>query len=67
MRRISALGQSAMFAQIGAELPGLLAELGAAFTPPPTPTGPLFGLLAEAYTGLLSSRTCSATSISEAR
>lgn len=52
VRRISALGQSAMFAQIGADLPGLLAELSAAIHAAPDSERPrLYGLLAEAYSG----------------
>ena len=52
VRRISDLGQSAMFAQIGAELPGLLAELSAAIHTAPDSEQPrMFGLLAEAYSG----------------
>lgn len=52
VRRISALGQSAKFAQIGAELPGLLDELSVAIHTAPDCEQPhLFGLLAEAYSG----------------
>jgi hypothetical protein len=52
VRRISALGQSAKFAQIGAELPGVLDELSAAIHIAPDGEQPrLFGLLAEAYSG----------------
>jgi len=52
VRRISDLGQSAMFAQIGAALPGLLDELSAAIhSAPDTEQPQLFGLLAEAYSG----------------
>ena len=52
VRRISALGQAAKFVQIGAELPGLLDELGAAVHAAPEEDRPaLFGLLAEAYSG----------------
>jgi len=52
VRRISALGQSAKFVQIGAELPGLLDELSAAIHAAPGSEQPqLFGLLAEAYSG----------------
>lgn len=50
--RISALGQSARYIQIGEELPGLLDELGAALHTFPEPErAPLYGLLAEAYSG----------------
>lgn len=52
VRRISALGQAAKFVQIGAELPGLLDELGAAVHTAREADRPaLFGLLAEAYSG----------------
>lgn len=52
VRRISALGQVAKYVQIGAELPGLLDELGAAVHAAPEADRPaLFGLLAEAYSG----------------
>jgi transcriptional regulator with XRE-family HTH domain len=52
VRRISELGQAAKFVQIGAELPGLLDELGAAVHAAGEPDRPpLFGLLAEAYSG----------------
>src|SRR6266571_1424857 len=52
VRRLSALGQAAKFTQIGAELPGLLDELGAAVhAAGEAGQGPLFGLLAEAYSG----------------
>jgi transcriptional regulator with XRE-family HTH domain len=52
VRRISGLGQAAKFVQIGAELPGLLDELGAAVHTAREPDRPpLFGLLAEAYSG----------------
>jgi transcriptional regulator with XRE-family HTH domain len=52
VRRISALGQAARYAQIGAELPGLLDELGTAAHIAPAADRPrLFGLLAEAYSG----------------
>jgi hypothetical protein len=52
VRRISALGQSAKYVQIGAELPGLLDELGAAVhAAREEDRPPLFGLLAEAYSG----------------
>jgi len=52
VRRISALGQAAKFVQIGAELPGLLDELGVAVHAAAEADQPrLFGLLAEAYSG----------------
>lgn len=52
VRRISALGQTAKFVQIGAELPGLLDELGAAVhAASEADQPPLYGLLAEAYSG----------------
>ncbi len=52
VRRLSALGQAAKFTQIGTELPGLLDELGAAVhAASEADQGPLFGLLAEAYSG----------------
>jgi transcriptional regulator with XRE-family HTH domain len=52
VQRISDLGQAAKFTQIGAELPGLLDELGAAVhTAPEADRASLFGLLAEAYSG----------------
>lgn len=52
VRRISALGQAAKYAQIGAELPGLLNELGTAVHTAGEADRPrLFGLLAEAYSG----------------
>jgi transcriptional regulator with XRE-family HTH domain len=52
VRRISTLGQNAKFAQIGAELPGLLDELSAALHAAPDSGQPrLYGLLAEAYSG----------------
>jgi transcriptional regulator with XRE-family HTH domain len=52
VRRISALGQDAKYVQIGVELPGLLDELGAAVhAAPEAERPPLFGLLAEAYSG----------------
>jgi transcriptional regulator with XRE-family HTH domain len=52
VRRISALGQAAKYVQIGAELPGLLDELGAAVhAAGPADRPVLFGLLAEAYSG----------------
>src|SRR5450755_2842639 len=52
VRRISALGQAAKYVQIGAELPGLLDELGAAVhAAREDDRPPLFGLLAEAYSG----------------
>lgn len=51
-RRLSGYGQAGKFAQIGAELPGLLDELSAAVhTAPGADQPPLFGLLAEAYSG----------------
>src|ERR1700690_2125137 len=52
VRRISALGQSARFAQIGVELPGLLDDLSIAIHAASGTGQPqLFGLLAEAYSG----------------
>lgn len=52
VRRVSALGQAAKFAQIGNELPGLLDELGSAVhTAQPGDQPPLFALLSEAYSG----------------
>jgi transcriptional regulator with XRE-family HTH domain len=52
VRRVSALGQSAKFAEIGAELPGLLDELSVAIHTAPDREQPqLFALLAEAYSG----------------
>jgi transcriptional regulator with XRE-family HTH domain len=52
VRRLSALGQAAKYAQIGAELPGLLDELGAAVhAAAEADQPPLFALLAEAYSG----------------
>jgi transcriptional regulator with XRE-family HTH domain len=52
VRRISDLGQAAKFVQIGAELPGLLDELGAAVHAAGEDDQPrLYGLLAEAYSG----------------
>lgn len=52
VRRMSALGQAAKFAQMGDELPGLLDELGAAVhTADEAARQPLYGLLAEAYSG----------------
>ena len=52
VRRISDMGQSALFAQIGADLPGLLTELSVAIHAAPDSEQPrLFGLLAEAYSG----------------
>lgn len=52
VRRISALGQSAKYVQIGEDLPGLLDELGAAVHTAREEDRPaLFGLLAEAYSG----------------
>lgn len=52
VRRMSALGQSAKFVQIGAELPGLLDELTAAVHGAGEgERRRLFGLLAEAYSG----------------
>jgi transcriptional regulator with XRE-family HTH domain len=52
VRRISALGQAAKYVQIGVELPGLLDELGAAVhAARDEDQPPLFGLLAEAYSG----------------
>lgn len=52
VRRISALGQNASYVQIGAGLPGLLDELSAAIhTASADDQPPLFGLLAEAYSG----------------
>jgi transcriptional regulator with XRE-family HTH domain len=50
--RISGLGQAARYIQIGEELPGLLDELIAAIHTAPEPgRAPLYGLLAEAYSG----------------
>jgi transcriptional regulator with XRE-family HTH domain len=53
VQRISALGQSAKFVQIGTELPGLLDELSAAVhgAGGGQERRRLFGLLAEAYSG----------------
>jgi len=52
VQRMSALGQSARYTQIGAELPGLLDELGMAIhSAPDADQPPLFALLAEAYSG----------------
>lgn len=52
VRRMSALGQEAKYAQIGAELPGLLDELAAAIHAAREPDRPgLYALLAEAYSG----------------
>jgi transcriptional regulator with XRE-family HTH domain len=52
VRRMSALGQSAKFVQIGTELPGLLDELTAAVHGAGEgERRRLFGLLAEAYSG----------------
>ncbi len=52
VKRISDLGQAARYVQIGNELPGLLDELGAAIRlGPEGERAPLFGLLAEAYSG----------------
>lgn len=52
VRRISAYGQAGKFVQIGAELPGLLDELGAAVhAAREADQPPLYGLLAEAYSG----------------
>ena len=52
VQRISALGQAARYAQIAAELPGLLDELGAAVHSASEADRPrLFALLAEAYSG----------------
>jgi len=52
VRRLSALGQAAKYAQIGTELPALLDELGAAVhTAREADQPPLFALLAEAYSG----------------
>lgn len=52
VKRISDLGQSAKFVQIGAELPGLLDELSAAIhLVPESEQAQLFALLAEAYSG----------------
>jgi hypothetical protein len=51
-KRISGLGQHAKFAQIGAELPGLLDELSTAlYQASEGARTPLYGLLAEAYSG----------------
>jgi transcriptional regulator with XRE-family HTH domain len=53
VRRLSALGQAANYVQIGAELPGLLDELGAAVhAAHEDDRAALFGLLAEAYSGV---------------
>jgi transcriptional regulator with XRE-family HTH domain len=50
--RMSALGQQAMYLQIGVELPGLLDELTMAVHSAPGPDRPrLYALLAEAYSG----------------
>jgi transcriptional regulator with XRE-family HTH domain len=50
--RISSLGQAARYIQIGEELPGLLDELSAAIHTVPEPErAPMYGLLAEAYSG----------------
>jgi transcriptional regulator with XRE-family HTH domain len=52
VRRMSALGQEAKYAQLGAALPGLLDELGVAVrVSPSAERGPLYALLAEAYSG----------------
>jgi transcriptional regulator with XRE-family HTH domain len=52
VQRISALGQSAKFVQIGTELPGLLDELAVAVHSAADTERPrLFALLAEAYSG----------------
>lgn len=52
VKRMSALGQAARYIQIGEELPGLLDELSAAlYTAPECERAPLYGLLAEAYSG----------------
>jgi transcriptional regulator with XRE-family HTH domain len=52
VKRISDLGQAAKYVQIGAELPGLLDELGAAIhLASDSERAALFGLLAEAYSG----------------
>jgi transcriptional regulator with XRE-family HTH domain len=52
VKRISDLGQAARYVQIGADLPGLLDELGAAIhLVSDSERAPLFGLLAEAYSG----------------
>ena len=52
VKRISGLGQHAKFAQIGAELPGLLDELSTALHQAPEHArAPLYGLFAEAYSG----------------
>jgi transcriptional regulator with XRE-family HTH domain len=53
VQRVSALGQSAKFTQIGTELPGLLDELSAAVhgAGDGRERRRLFGLLAEAYSG----------------
>ena len=52
VQRMSALGQAAKYTQIGAELPGLLDELGTAIhSAPDSDQSPLFALLAEAYSG----------------
>ena len=50
--RLSAWGQEAKFARIGAELPSLLEEIGTAVHTAPDADRPrLYGLLAEAYSG----------------
>jgi transcriptional regulator with XRE-family HTH domain len=52
VKRISGLGQAARYVQIGAELPGLLDELGVAIhLAPENERALLYGLLAEAYSG----------------
>jgi transcriptional regulator with XRE-family HTH domain len=52
VKRISDLGQAARYVQIGTDLPCLLDELGAAIhAAPDSERAPLFGLLAEAYSG----------------
>jgi transcriptional regulator with XRE-family HTH domain len=52
VKRMSALGQSARYAQIGSELPGLLDELSVAVhAAVGEERARLFGLLAEAYSG----------------
>jgi transcriptional regulator with XRE-family HTH domain len=52
VKRMSDLGQAARYVQIGTELPGLLDELGVAIhLAPENERAPLYGLLAEAYSG----------------
>lgn len=52
VKKISDLGQQARYVQIGDELPGLLDELSTAIhNAPEDERAPLYGLLAEAYSG----------------